>query len=122
LSCHLDRDRKGQVGRDYNIGGYNKQRNIDVVQTLIRVFGQETGASEQELLELITYVADRPGHDLRYAVDAGKVERELGWKPKETFESGLRKPVRWYLENKKWCDEVRSGEYRRWIEQNYGSR
>jgi dTDP-glucose 4,6-dehydratase len=113
---------KGKPGETYNIGGHNEQRNIDVVHTLIRVFAQETGASERELGELITYVADRPGHDLRYAVDAGKVERELGWKPKETFESGLRKTVRWYLENKKWCDEVRSGEYRGWIEQNYGSR
>ena len=73
------------------------------------MFTRETGASEGELRELITYVTDRPGHDLRYAIDAGKTERELGWKPEETFEGGLQKTVRWYLENRRWCDEVRSG-------------
>ena len=113
---------KGQVGETYNIGGHSERRNIDVVHTLIRVVAQETGASESELRAMITYVADRPGHDLRYAVDAGKIERELGWRPQETFESGLRKTVRWYLENQRWCDEVRSGEYRKWIEQNYAGR
>jgi dTDP-glucose 4,6-dehydratase len=113
---------KGRCGETYNIGGHNEQKNIAVVLMLINLVAQETGADEQELLDLVTYVTDRPGHDLRYAIDAGKLERELGWRPRETFESGLRKTVRWYLENRRWCDEVRSGEYRKWIEQNYGRR
>ena len=83
---------------------------------------QETGASEQELLDLITYVTDRPGHDLRYAIDAGKIERELGWKPKETFETGLRKTVRWYLDNKTWVRRRAVRRVPNWIEQNYGAR
>jgi len=113
---------KGKVGDTYNIGGFNELKNIDVVHKLIRVVSEETGAPEQELLKLITYVTDRPGHDLRYAIDATKLERELGWKPKETFETGFRKTVRWYLENRAWVEEVRSGDYRKWIDQNYGTR
>src|SRR5690606_22408891 len=74
---------KGKVGETYNIGGHNEQKNIDVVKKLIQLVAQETGGSEQELLKLITYVTDRPGHDLRYAIDASKLERELGWKPRE---------------------------------------
>ena len=80
------------------------------------------GAAEPELLGLIGYVPDRPGHDLRYAIDSSRIEAELGWKPRESFASGLRKTVRWYLGNRAWIDSVRTGEYRRWIEQNYGSR
>jgi dTDP-glucose 4,6-dehydratase len=93
-----------------------------VVHLLIKLVAKETGASVSELEKLITYVTDRPGHDARYAIDAGKLERELGWKPKETFETGMHKTVRWYLDNKAWCDEVRSGEYRKWIEHNYAAR
>jgi dTDP-glucose 4,6-dehydratase len=113
---------KGKVGETYNIGGHNEKKNLDVVFELIRIVAEETSTPEEELKKLITYVTDRPGHDLRYAIDASKLERELGWKPKETFETGLRKTVRWYLDNKAWVEEVRSGEYRKWIEQNYATR
>jgi dTDP-glucose 4,6-dehydratase len=113
---------QGKVGDTYNIGGHNEKKNIDVVKQLIKIVAEETQANEGELLKLITYVTDRPGHDARYAIDAGKLQRELGWKPKETFETGIRKTVRWYLANKAWVQDVRSGDYRKWIEQNYGSR
>ena len=113
---------KGQVGETYNIGGRSEQRNIDVVKQLCAIVAQETGARENELFGLVTYVKDRPGHDLRYAIDAGKIERELGWKPQETFASGIRKTVRWYLDHQDWVSSVRTGEYRQWIEQNYGGR
>jgi dTDP-glucose 4,6-dehydratase len=113
---------KGKVGETYNIGGHNEKKNIDVVKVLIGIVARETGADEQDLLKLITYVTDRPGHDQRYAIDASKLQQELGWTPKETFETGMQKTVRWYLENKAWVEEVRSGDYRKWIEQNYGGR
>jgi dTDP-glucose 4,6-dehydratase len=113
---------KGKVGETYNIGGHNEKKNIEVVHELIRIVAEETGASTSELQKLITYVTDRPGHDARYAIDASKLSRDLGWTPKETFESGMQKTVRWYLDNKQWVEEVRSGDYRKWIEQNYGSR
>jgi dTDP-glucose 4,6-dehydratase len=113
---------QGRVGETYNVGGHNEQKNIDVVHALIRIVAHETGTEVSELTKLITYVTDRPGHDARYAIDAGKIERELGWKPKETFDSGMQKTVRWYLDNKAWVESVRSGEYRKWIEQNYSAR
>lgn len=113
---------KGAVGETYNIGGHNELKNIDVVKRLIQIVAEETHASEAELLSLITYVTDRPGHDQRYAIDAGKLQRELDWKPRESFETGIRKTVRWYLENKAWVEEVRSGDYRKWIEHNYEAR
>jgi dTDP-glucose 4,6-dehydratase len=113
---------KGKVGETYNIGGHNEKKNIEVVHELIRIVADETAASASELEKLITYVTDRPGHDARYAIDATKLSRELGWTPKETFETGMRKTVRWYLDHKQWVEEVRSGDYRKWIEQNYGSR
>jgi dTDP-glucose 4,6-dehydratase len=113
---------RGKPGETYNIGGRSEQRNIDVVKQLCAIVAQETGTREAELLGLVTYVKDRPGHDLRYAIDASKIERELGWKPQETFASGMRKTVRWYLDNPDWVASVRTGEYRQWIEQNYGDR
>ena len=86
------------------------------------MIAEETGRPADALLGLITYVKDRPGHDLRYAIDATKIREDLGWSPQETFETGLRKTVRWYLDHKVWVDQVRTGEYRNWIEQNYDRR
>jgi len=103
----------GKVGETYNIGGHNEQKNIDVVHALCRLL--EELAPEQSpaggYTSLITYVTDRPGHDLRYAIDAGKIERELGWTPDETFLTGLRKTVEWYLANLDWCKHVQDGSY-----------
>ncbi|CAM3606530.1 dTDP-glucose 4,6-dehydratase 2 [Pseudomonas reidholzensis] len=104
----------GQVGETYNIGGHNEQKNIDVVRAicaLLDELGPQRPAGVTHYADLISFVADRPGHDLRYAIDAGKIERELGWVPEETFESGLRKTVQWYLENLEWCGRVQDGSY-----------
>jgi dTDP-glucose 4,6-dehydratase len=104
---------RGRVGESYNIGGWNEWRNIDVVRDICRLmdeFAPDPRIGPREAL--ITFVTDRPGHDLRYAIDARKIERELGWKPRETFESGLRKTVAWYLENRSWWERVRTGVYR----------
>ncbi|MCU0675567.1 MAG: dTDP-glucose 4,6-dehydratase [Myxococcota bacterium] len=113
---------KGAVGETYNVGGHNEKKNMEVVDALIRLVAEETGATVGELDALKTYVTDRPGHDLRYAIDASKIERECGWTPKETFETGMRATVKWYLENTEWVRDVRSGAYREWIEKNYGTR
>ncbi len=109
----------GLVGETYNVGGGAERRNIDVVQSICRIFAEETGDDLDRLLSLMTFVTDRPGHDLRYAVDAGKIRRECGWAPADTFESGLRKTIRWYLDNRTWIDRVRSGAYREWVERQY---
>ncbi len=111
--------RHGKPGETYNIGGWNEKPNIEIVQMvcdLVDEFLPRSGASRREL---ITFVKDRPGHDRRYAIDARKIERELGWKPKETFESGIRKTVRWYLDNDSWVRDVTSGSYRQWIATHY---
>jgi dTDP-glucose 4,6-dehydratase len=112
----------GKDGETYNIGGHNEVKNIDVVHRLCKAVALETSAPEAEILGLITYVQDRPGHDLRYAIDASKIKRELGWAPKETFETGLNKTVRWYIQSTEWVKRVRSGDYRKWLEQNYAGR
>jgi dTDP-glucose 4,6-dehydratase len=112
----------GKDGETYNIGGNNEVRNIDLVEKLCDVVAAETREEPKRLRELITFVADRPGHDLRYAIDATKIRNECGWEPRQTLETGLRETVRWYLENEAWVNKVRSGEYREWMEKNYGSR
>lgn len=113
---------KGKPGATYNIGGRSERRNIDVVRTICALVAAETGSAEQELLDLIQFVTDRPGHDHRYAIDPAKVERECGFSPRETFESGLGRTVRFYLEHEQWVRDVRSGDYRAWIEKHYAGR
>jgi dTDP-glucose 4,6-dehydratase len=113
---------KGRVGETYNIGGNSQKTNIDVVKTICRTLAEETGRSTEEFEQLITFVPDRPGHDLRYAVDASRIANELGWLPRESFATGLRRTVRWYLTNQAWVEEVRTGEYRRWLSLNYEKR
>lgn len=103
---------QGEVGQTYNIGGHNEKKNIDVVKAICQHLDELRPRSDGKAYEeQITFVQDRPGHDLRYAIDASKIERELGWKPSETFESGLRKTVHWYLDNPTWWERVRSGVY-----------
>ncbi|HET8870914.1 MAG TPA: dTDP-glucose 4,6-dehydratase [Aquabacterium sp.] len=114
---------KGALGETYNVGGINEIRNIDVVTTICRKLDELRPRADGSKYEsLITYVKDRPGHDRRYAIDPTKIQRDIGWRPAETFESGINKTVRWYLENTAWIDTVRSGAYRDWIAQNYAER
>jgi dTDP-glucose 4,6-dehydratase len=112
---------RGRVGQTYNIGGWNEKRNIDIVEIICDIVDEMAGSRESSRRGLITFVKDRPGHDRRYAMDATKIKRELGWRPLETFESGIRKTVRWYLENEEWVRDVTSGGYRQWIETHYSS-
>ncbi len=112
---------RGRVGETYNIGGWNEKRNLDIVYLICDLVDEIEGRSGAARRELITFVKDRPGHDRRYAMDASKIERELGWRPRETFETGIRKTVLWYLENAAWVKEVTSGSYRQWIETHYSS-
>ena len=103
---------EGKVGEVYNIGGHNEITNIEVVKTVCRMLDEvEPGSQPYE--SLITYVTDRPGHDMRYAIDASKIENELGWVPNESYESGIRKTVQWYLDNREWCQHVQDGSYQR---------
>ncbi|WP_151447506.1 dTDP-glucose 4,6-dehydratase [Lacisediminimonas profundi] len=113
----------GRTGEVYNIGGWNEKANLDVVHTLCELLDTlSPRADGKSYREQITYVTDRPGHDRRYAIDARKIERELGWKPAETFETGLRKTVQWYLSHQEWVANVQSGAYLKWVETNYGQR
>jgi len=113
----------GQVGEVYNVGGWNEKPNLDVVNTLCSILDEEKPRADgKSYAEQITYVKDRPGHDRRYAIDARKLERELSWKPAETFETGIRKTVRWYLDHQDWVDNLTSGAYRDWLNQNYAAR
>ena len=110
----------GQLGETYNVGGWNEKANLDVVNTLCAILDElKPRADGQSYATQITFVQDRPGHDRRYAIDARKLEKELGWKPQETFETGIRKTVQWYLDNQEWVNHVTSGEYRNWLEKQY---
>jgi dTDP-glucose 4,6-dehydratase len=113
---------KGRVGETYNIGGNAERQNIEVVRTICELLEQARPCRKGSYLGLLTYVKDRPGHDRRYAMDAGKIGRELGWRPQEDFTSGMRKTIQWYLENQGWVEQVTSGSYRNWMAQNYAER
>jgi dTDP-glucose 4,6-dehydratase len=111
----------GQLGETYNVGGWNEKPNLEVVQTICSILDELRPLPAGSIYaSQITYVKDRPGHDRRYAIDASKLERELGWKPDETFETGIRKTVEWYLHHQEWTDGVLSGTYREWVEKQYG--
>ncbi|RDU96028.1 dTDP-glucose 4,6-dehydratase [Trinickia dinghuensis] len=112
----------GEPGETYNIGGWNEKTNIEVVHTICDLLDAARPKANGSYRDQITFVKDRPGHDRRYAIDARKLEGKLGWKPAETFETGLAKTVRWYLENQAWVGEVASGDYRKWVETNYTER
>lgn len=103
---------QGNIGETYNIGGHNEKQNLEVVQTICKILDKLV-PTQTSYAEQITYVTDRPGHDRRYAIDASKIEQELGWKPQETFESGLAKTIQWYLDNQQWCQRVQDGSYQR---------
>lgn len=113
---------RGRLGETYNIGGWNEKPNIEIVQTVCALLDELRPDSGGSYSRLITYVKDRPGHDRRYAIDARKIEQELGWRPRETFETGIRKTVEWYLANQAWVSRVQSGAYREWLSQNYETR
>jgi dTDP-glucose 4,6-dehydratase len=111
----------GRVGETYNVGGWNEQTNLSIVHRICELLDELRPSAEGSYKRLITHVKDRPGHDRRYAIDARKIERELGWKPAETFDSGIRKTVAWYLANQDWVARVQSGAYRDWLSQQYGA-
>jgi dTDP-glucose 4,6-dehydratase len=117
IRCVLE---AGKLGETYNVGGWNEKANLDVVNILCAILDElKPRADGQSYAAQITFVQDRPGHDQRYAIDARKLEKELGWKPQETFETGIRKTVQWYLDNQEWVNHVASGEYRNWLEKQY---
>jgi dTDP-glucose 4,6-dehydratase len=112
----------GKTGEKYNIGGENEWENIKLLNVLIDIVAAKAGLDEAAVRSTITYVKDRPGHDRRYAIDCSKIKRELGWKQAVNFEEGLGRTVDWYLANPGWIQNIRSGEYRRWVQQNYEER
>ncbi|MGZ8261056.1 MAG: dTDP-glucose 4,6-dehydratase [Caldimonas sp.] len=113
---------RGRVGETYNVGGWNEKPNLEIVHAVCALLDELRPHRDGRYARLVSHFADRPGHDRRYAIDAGKIERELGWRPTETFESGLRKTVRWYLDNADWVERVQTGAYREWLTANYGQR
>jgi dTDP-glucose 4,6-dehydratase len=114
---------RGRVGETYNVGGWNEKTNLEVVHTICTMLDEIRPAQNGKPYgSLITYVKDRPGHDRRYAIDARKIEKELGWKPQETFETGMQKTVQWYVENIQWIQNVTSGAYKTWVDTNYAGR
>jgi dTDP-glucose 4,6-dehydratase len=112
----------GRPGETYNVGGWNEKPNLEIVKTVCALLDTLRPAAEGPYARLITYVKDRPGHDRRYAIDARKIERELGWRPAETFDTGIRKTVQWYLEHADWVARVQSGSYRDWVATHYAVR
>lgn len=110
----------GKVGETYNVGGWNEKSNLEVVNTICSLLDELCPKPSGKYADQIIFVKDRPGHDRRYAIDASKIEKELGWKPQETFESGIRKTVHWYLDNAEWVERVQSGAYRDWLNKQYG--
>lgn len=112
---------KGQIADTYNIGGFNEWKNIDLIKVLVNTVDRQLGRAEGEDLDLITFVTDRKGHDMRYAIDSRKLQKELGWEPSLQFEEGIEQTVRWYLENQEWLDNVTSGEYLKYYENMYGA-
>ena len=113
---------RGRVGETYNIGGWNEKTNVSIVHTVCDLLDELRPSPQGSYRRLITYVTDRPGHDRRYAIDARKIERELSWRPAETFDTGIRKTVQWYLDHPDWVAQVQSGAYRDWVAANYGAR
>jgi dTDP-glucose 4,6-dehydratase len=113
---------RGRVGETYNIGGWNEKPNVEIVETVCALLDELRPDLEGPYRRLVKHVTDRPGHDRRYAIDARKIERELGWRPQETFETGLRKTVRWYLDHAGWVERVQTGAYRDWLSTNYSAR
>ena len=113
---------QGQLGETYNVGGWNEMPNIDIVKTVCALLDELRPDPAGPYARLTNYVRDRPGHDRRYAIDASKIHNELGWKPAETFETGIRKTVSWYLDNMAWVENIASGEYRKWMDTNYAER
>ena len=111
----------GRVGETYNVGGWNEMPNISIVKTICAILDELRPSDDGPYERLLTYVTDRPGHDRRYAIDARKIERELGWRPAESFESGIRKTVQWYLDNPTWIANVQSGAYREWVSKQYAA-
>ena len=110
----------GKIAETYNIGGFNEWKNIDIIKVVINTVDRLLGRKEGEDMDLITYVTDRLGHDMRYAIDSTKLQQELGWEPSLQFEEGIEKTVRWYLDNQEWMDNVTSGDYQKYYETMYG--
>ncbi len=113
---------RGKVGETYNVGGWNEKPNLEIVGTVCALLDEMQPHADGSYARLVTHVPDRPGHDRRYAIDARKIERDLGWRPAETFESGMHKTVRWYLDNAAWVARVQNGAYREWVSANYDQR
>ena len=113
---------KGKVADTYNIGGFNEWKNIDIIKVIIKTVDRLLGNPEGTSLDLITYVTDRKGHDMRYAIDPAKIHKELGWLPETRFADGIKKTIKWYLDNREWWETIISGEYQNYYEKMYGNR
>ncbi len=113
---------KGKIAETYNIGGFNEWKNIDIIKVVIKTVDRLLGRKEGEDMDLITYVTDRKGHDMRYAIDSRKLQKELGWEPSLQFEEGIEETVKWYLDNQEWMDNVTNGDYQKYYENMYKDR